>query len=53
MLILTGQEDIVVGVSMLAACWRDFSSLIVLEDRTLLSNPQPIVEHWLGALQVI
>lgn len=52
MLILTGQKDIVVGVSMLAACWRDFSSLIVLEDRALSSNPQPIVEHWLGALQV-
>lgn len=53
MVILTDTGNIQVGVSVLAACWRQYSSLILLEDRTLGSNPDPVIEHWCGALQVI
>ncbi|KAG0590274.1 hypothetical protein KC19_1G086500 [Ceratodon purpureus] len=43
--------NIQVGISVLAACWRQYSSLILLEDRVLVSNPDPVIEHWCGALQ--
>jgi hypothetical protein len=36
----------------MAACWRHYSDLILLEDYTLSSHPQSAIEHWLGALQV-
>lgn len=52
MVFSTDAANIQVGVSVLAACWRQYSSLILLEDRTLVSNPGPVVEHWCGALQV-
>lgn len=51
-MILTDAGNSQVGVSVLAACWRQYSSLILLEDRTLVSNPDPVIEHWCGALQV-
>jgi hypothetical protein len=51
-LFLTSPGNVQVGVSVLAACWRQYSSLILLEDRILVSNPDPVVEHWCGALQV-
>jgi hypothetical protein len=40
-----------VGVAVMAACWRHYSGLILLEDYTLSSHPQSAIEHWLGALQ--
>ncbi|XP_024393430.1 uncharacterized protein [Physcomitrium patens] len=43
--------SIQVGVSVLAACWRQYSSLILLEDRNLVLNPDPVIQHWFGALQ--
>lgn len=52
MVISTDAGNIQVGVSVLAACWRQYSSLILLEDRILVSNPDPVIEHWCGALQV-
>lgn len=51
-MVSTDAENFQVGISVLAACWRQYSSLMLLEDRSLVSNPQPIIEHWLGALQV-
>lgn len=52
MVVLTNSGNIQVGISVLAACWRQYSSLILLEDRVLVSNPDPVIEHWCGALQV-
>lgn len=52
MVFLTNPGNIQVGISVLAACWRQYSSLILLEDRILVSNPDPVIEHWCGALQV-
>lgn len=46
-----GEADMAVGVAVMAACWRHYSGLILLEDYTLSSHPQPAIEHWLGALQ--
>ncbi|CAM6037629.1 unnamed protein product [Sphagnum compactum] len=46
-----GEADMAVGVAVMAACWRHYSGLILLEDYTLSSHPQSAIEHWLGALQ--
>lgn len=51
-MILADAGSIQVGVSVLAACWRQYSSLILLEDRNLVLNPDPVIQHWFGALQV-
>ncbi|CAM6127208.1 unnamed protein product [Calypogeia fissa] len=46
-----GESDVSVGAAVLTACWQHYGGLLLTEDKKLSSHPEPILQHWLGALQ--
>ncbi|KAL2631187.1 hypothetical protein R1flu_015873 [Riccia fluitans] len=47
----TKEGDISIGAEVLVACWQHYGGLLMTEDKSLYSHPQPVLQHWLGALQ--
>ncbi|KAL3689061.1 hypothetical protein R1sor_015370 [Riccia sorocarpa] len=47
----TKEGDLSIGAEVLVACWQHYGGLLITEDKSLYSHPQPVLQHWLGALQ--